>query len=57
MYLIQGRTVSTDTLLQVRDLRQSGILTTCPQQIAQRLDRDLSGTALIEEREGFLVVG
>lgn len=49
-------TRSADILLQLFDLRERGVLAARAQQIAQRLEGNTTGAALVEEGEGFLVV-
>ena len=49
-------TVTANSLLQVRNLSHSRVLTACAKQIAQGLERHLAGSALVEEREGLFVV-
>lgn len=50
-------TVTTDALLKVSDLRESRVLATCSEEVAQLVERDASVAALVEERERFFVVG
>ena len=50
-------TVATGCLLEVSDLSQRGVLTTCAKQVAQAVTSDTAIAALIEEGKGLLVVG
>jgi hypothetical protein len=53
----QGRTVGAHTALEVCDLSQCGVLSAGAQQVAQRAAVDAPVAALVEELEGFAVVG
>ena len=49
-------TVTTNSLLQIRNLSHSRVLTAGAEQVAEGFERHLAGSALVEEREGLLVV-
>jgi hypothetical protein len=51
------RTVGAHTALEVCDLSQCGVLSAGAQQVAQRAAVDAPVAALVEELEGFAVVG
>lgn len=53
---MQGLTVSTNTMLEVTDLRQRRVLSACAEQVAERFECDASVAALVEQGEGFFVV-
>jgi hypothetical protein len=50
-------TVSSDLVFEVLDLCECGVLAACAKEVAERIDLDASGSALVEEREGLLEVG
>ena len=53
----ERRTVGAHTALEVCDLGQCGVLSAGAQQVAQRAAVDAPVAALVEELEGFAVVG
>lgn len=55
---VQGQlTVSANSLLQVGDLSHGRVLSAGAQQVAQGFEGHLAGATLVEQREGFFVVG
>lgn len=53
----QALTVTAHTLLQIPYLGHGWVLATGAQEIAEAIEHDTSSAALVEEREGLLVVG
>ena len=49
-------TITSNTLLQIRNLPEGRILAARTQEISERVKRDLAVSTLVEERESFLVV-
>lgn len=51
------RTVRAYTALEIADLSERGVLPTCAQEVAEGAAVDAPVAALVEELEGFAVVG
>jgi hypothetical protein len=50
-------TVRAHLLLEITDLRHGRVLSTCAQEVAERVEGDSPVAAFVEEGEGFLEVG
>jgi hypothetical protein len=50
-------TVTTDILLQIRQLGQGRVLSAGPEKVAEAIERDATVAALVEQAESLLVVG
>lgn len=50
------RTITTGLFLEVCDLSERWVLAAGAEEVAQGVDGDASGAALVEEGEGFFVV-
>ena len=57
LMVVGERTITTNTLLQIPNLRQSGILAAGAQQVAEGVEGDAAVAAFVEEGEGFFEVG
>jgi hypothetical protein len=55
--VMRRHTVCADAALQIRDLSERGVLAAGAQQIAESAAVDAAVAALVEELEGFAVVG
>lgn len=51
------RTISTDTLFQICNLRERWILATGAEKVTEGLEGDTTVASLVEQRKRFLVVG
>ena len=53
----QERTISANTTLQIRNLSERRVLAACAQQVAEGSAVNAAVASLVEELEGFAVVG